>query len=196
VLERGELGQPSPPPASAVLALVGGLAIAAGSFLDWFGARSIGVAAVSVSGIESWAGVATFACGVVAAVLGALAVAARTPRRPPWGASVVVAGACALLVSLTSAAMARERLVDAAVGRIAAATGVDDALARAVVERALRLSEVSVAVEAGLFVVVGGGLLAVLAGAVPVLASRRPAGSAGIAARRGRGRDGGSSEAR
>jgi hypothetical protein len=86
--------------------------------------------------------------------------------------ALVFVGCLALAAAAFSAASARQRVADAAVARVASQAGVDEAQARAIVDQALRLSGLAISIEAGLFVVVGGGALTAAAGALPLLASR------------------------
>jgi hypothetical protein len=160
-----------------VLCLVGGLMSAGGSFLDWFGATSVGVAAVSVSGTEVWEGKLASACGAAAVI--AVALTLRGRLRSGAGSAVAIAmlGLAVVAVAVFAAATARRGLVDAAAGRVAASAGVDEGRARDVVERAFNLHDVSVSVEAGIFVVLGGGALVSAAGIIPWLSSRAPAPS-------------------
>jgi hypothetical protein len=155
-----------------VLCLVGGLMISGGSFLDWFGATSVGVSAVSVSGTEGWEGTLTVACGVAAVVTGLLALSGRL--RPSSGSAIATAalGLIVVCIAVFAAATARDGLVDAAAARVAASSGMDEARARDVVERAFDFSEVSVSVEAGVFVVLAGGALVCVAGVIPWLSLR------------------------
>lgn len=155
-----------------ILALVGGLMVAGGSFLDWFGARFAGVNALSVSGTAIAAGKLTVVLGVVAAVIGAAALAGALSDRRGALVALVFVGCLALAAAAFSAASARQRVADAAVARVASQAGVDEAQARAIVDQALRLSGLAISIEAGLFVVVGGGALTAAAGALPLLASR------------------------
>ena len=152
-----------------VLALFGGLMVALGSTLDWFGGTSAGASALSVSGIDGTEGRVAFVCGAVAVVLGIGAMTGRVQRRPGAMAVLIVAGVLALALAAYSAATADERLTGAAVARVTEHQGATEAQARAVVEGALRSHDVSVSVEAGLFLVLGGGALVAAAGAVPLL---------------------------
>lgn len=157
-----------------VLALFGGLMVALGSTLDWFGGASVGVSALSVSGIEGAEGKVALACGAAAVVLGIAAMIGRMRRRLSAATALVVVGLLAVAIAAYSAATARERLVDAAVARVAVRQGVAEAQARAVVEEAFRSAGVSVTVEAGLFLVLGGGALVAAGGALPVLTRLHP----------------------
>lgn len=162
------------PSMPGVLALFGGLMVALGSTLDWFGGTSAGASALSVSGIESTEGRVAFACGAAAVVLGIGAMTGRVQRRPGVMAALIVAGVLALALAAYSAATADERLAGAAVARVTERQGVTEAQARAVVEGAFRSHDVSVSVEAGLFLVLGGGALVAAAGALPLLSGLHP----------------------
>ena len=157
------------PSVPGVLALFGGLMVALGSTLDWFGGSAVGASALSVSGLESAEGKAAFVCGAVAVVLGIGAMTGRVPRRRGAMAALIVAGMVALALAAYSAATADDRLVDAAVARIRERRGVAEAQAQALVEAAFRSHDVSVSVEAGLFLVLAGGALVVAGGALPLL---------------------------
>jgi hypothetical protein len=157
------------PSVPGVLALFGGLMVALGSTLDWFGGTSVGASALSVSGLESAEGKAAFVCGAVAVVLGVGAMTGRVPRRRGAMAALIVAGVVAVALAAYSAATADDRLVGAAVARITERRGVAEAEAQALVEAAFRSHDVSVSVEAGLFLVLAGGALVVAGGALPLL---------------------------
>lgn len=157
-----------------VLALFGGLMVALGSTLDWFGGASVGASALSVSGIEVAEGKAAFVCGAAAVVLGIAAMTGRLRRRPGAMTALVIAGLLAIALAAYSAATADERLVDAAAARVEERQGVAEAQARAIVEGAFRFADVSVSVEAGLFLVLGGGALIAAGGALPLLSRLHP----------------------
>jgi hypothetical protein len=160
-----------------VLALFGGLMVALGSTLDWFGGTSVGASALSVSGIEGTEGKVAFVCGASAVVLGIGAMTGRVRRRPGAMTALVVAGLVALALAAYSAATAHERLVDAAAARVTERQGVAEARARAIVEGAFGSADVSASVEAGLFLVLGGGALIATGGALPLLVRLQPASS-------------------
>jgi hypothetical protein len=152
-----------------VFALFGGLMVALGSTLDWFGGTSVGASALSVSGVETTEGKAAFVCGAFAVVLGIGAMTGRVPRRRGAMTALIVAGVVALALAAYSAATADDRLVGAAVARITERRNVAEAQAEALVEAAFRSHDVSASVEAGLFLVLGGGALVAAGGALPLL---------------------------
>jgi hypothetical protein len=166
---NGGMRTEAAPSVSGILALFGGLMVALGSTLDWFGGTSVGASALSVSGLETAEGRAAFVCGAVAVVLGIGAMTGRVPRRRGAMAALIVAGVVALALAAYSAATADDRLVGAAVARITERRGVAEAQAEAIVEAAFGSHEVSVSVEAGLFLVLGGGALVAAGGALPLL---------------------------
>jgi hypothetical protein len=157
-----------------VLALFGGLMAALGSTLDWFGATTVGSSALSVSGIEGIEGKVVFACGSVGVVLGIGAMTGRVRRRPGAMTALVVAGLLTLALAAYSAATADERLVEAAAARVTERQGVAEERARAIVEGAFGSADISVSVEAGLFLVLGGGALIAAGGALPLLVRLQP----------------------
>jgi hypothetical protein len=171
---------PSAPAATApgLLLLVGGGSVVAGSFLDWFGASSAGIAALSVSGTETSAGTIALLCGLAVAAVG-LGLLVGAVRRTS-GVVVVAATASLVIVVLAgiAAATARDRVTDAAVSREAGRLDGDRARAAEVVHRAFAASQLSIAIEAGLFLVVGGGLVSG-AGAALAAASGRRLGRSG-----------------
>jgi hypothetical protein len=154
----------------ALLSLVGGIMLLGGSFADWFGAASLGVAALSASGIAGWEGKLTAACGGVAILLGTLLIARRI-RAVSRALTVLAAtGALAVIVAASAVATAREHLADAGASRLVRASGVDPDRASAIAAATLRRSGISVSIEAGAFLVLGGGALVVAAGAIPLAA--------------------------
>lgn len=159
----------------ALLSVVGGTMLVGGSFADWFGAVSLGVSAVSVSGTEAWEGRITAACGALAIVVGSLLVAGRFRAVSRALAVLAATGAISVAVSAYAVASARHHLEAAAAARLARVSGVDSARARADVERTLSRTGASVSVEAGAFAVVGGGALVAAAGVLPLATRRRAA---------------------
>jgi len=97
----------------------------------------------------------------------------RVPRRRDAMAVLVATGVLALALAAYSAATANDRLVDAAVARITERRGVAEEQAEAIVDAAFGSHEVSVSVEAGLFLVLAGGALVVAGGALPLLSGLR-----------------------
>jgi hypothetical protein len=161
----------------ALLSLVGGIMLLGGSFADWFGAASLGVAALSASGTAGWEGKLTAACGGLAILLGTLLIVGRIQGVSRALTVLAATGVIAVAVALFAVATAREHLADAGASRLVRASGVDPDRASAIVEATLRRGGISVSIEAGAFLVVGGGALVVAAGAIP-LATRRRAGTA------------------
>src|SRR5436190_6011781 len=112
-----ERGIPSAAAVPGLLLLVGGGSVVVGSFLDWFGASSAGIAALSVSGTETPAGTIAVACGLAVAAVG-IGLLVGAVRRTS-GLVVAAAAASALIVVLAgvSGATARDRVTDVAVSR-------------------------------------------------------------------------------
>jgi hypothetical protein len=145
---------------AGVLALVGGVAAAVGSFLPW-AEISAGPFTEQAKGIDGWEGKAAIVAGLVMVVAGARVVAgserAITRMRP----AAAIGGLVALGVGLYTALTAREQLLDAAQGQ----------LPRAEVERALDSGLLELSIAIGLIVVVVGGAQGIVAALLSIRVS-------------------------
>jgi hypothetical protein len=173
-----ERGVPSAAAVPGLLLLVGGGSVVVGSFLDWFGASSAGIAALSVSGTETLAGTIAVACGLAVAAVGVGLLLGAVRRTSGAVLAVVAASTVIVVLAGVAAATARDRVMDAAVSREAARIDGDRARAAEVVRRAFGASQLSITIEAGLFLVVGGALVSGAGAALAATSGRRLARSA------------------
>ena len=157
---------------AASLALAGGVAAAAGSFLPWV-EFSAGPISERATGISGWEGKATLLASIVVIVAAVRVFVGADGAPSRLRASALMAGLAACGVCLYTAVTARDQLLDAAEADVP----------RAVVQNALDAGLLQLTWTAGFFVVIGGGALAIAAALVPS-ADRSP-GQAGV----GRGLD-------
>lgn len=164
---------------AAVLAVVGGILAVAGSFLTWAEA-SVGPASFSARGIEGWEGKVTTIGGAVLLAGGISVFMGRADARGRLRGSAIVGGLTAAGVGLYTAVTARDQIVDAAVSEIVAQTpGTSAAQARSSLDLALEQGLLTLSLQIGIWLVIVGGVVGVLAG---ILAMRQREPAAQVAA--------------
>ncbi|HEX9122174.1 MAG TPA: hypothetical protein VF984_02275 [Actinomycetota bacterium] len=157
--------------AAAVLAIAGGALAVLGSILTWASA-SAGAFSVSAKGLDGWEGKVTLVGGGillftgVAAVVGSGVVNLRVPA--------VVGGLLAAGVGIYTALTAQDQVIDGAAKEIAKELGVPIAAARDAVQTTIDAGVLSVSLEIGLYLVIAGGFIGLLAAVMAEMASRRP----------------------
>ena len=145
---------------AGVLALVGGMAAAIGSFLPW-AEISAGPFSEQARGIDGWEGKAAIVAGLVMIVAGARVVAGSERAVARMRPGAAIGGLVAFGVGLYTALTAREQLLDAAQGQVP----------RAEVERALDSGLLELSIAIGLIVVIAGGAQGILAALLSIGAS-------------------------
>jgi hypothetical protein len=142
------------------------VAAGVGSFLAW-AEISAGPFTEQAKGIDGWEGKATLIAAIVMAS-GAVRVFLQRPRAVS-GLAIrgVLGGVIALGVALSTAATARNQLLDAA----------ETQLSRAQVERALDSGLLELSLAFGLFVVIAGGIQGILGGLLSIGARDEAAAS-------------------
>ena len=137
---------------AGVMALVGGLAAAVGSFLPW-AEVSAGPFTQQLKGIDGWEGKAAVVAGLVMIVAGARVVAGSNRAITRMRPGAAIGGVVAFGVGMYTALTAREQLLDAAQGQ----------LSRAEVERALDSGLLELSIAIGLIAVIAGGAQGIIA---------------------------------
>ncbi|MGZ8599144.1 MAG: hypothetical protein ACXWX6_02935 [Actinomycetota bacterium] len=175
----------SPALAAPALAVIGGILAVAGSLLAWAEA-AVGPASFSAKGIDGWEGKATLLGGVILLVAGIAAFVGVPDARDRLRGSAVVGGLLAAGVGIYTAVTARDQILDAAVTEIATQFGVPEPEARSTLELAMDRGEFTLSLKTGIWLVIVGGAIGVLAGIVAMLRrERKPAmpvsaGTAGL----------------
>jgi hypothetical protein len=168
-------GERSRSSVAAVAAVGGGALAALGSILTWASA-SAGAFSVSAKGLNGWEGKVTLIGGGIvlfagiAVLMGSDVVRLRAPA--------AVGGFLTTGVGIYTALTARDQVIDGAAKEIAKELGVPIAAARDAVQTTIDAGVISISLEIGLYLVIAGGLLGVLAAVMARMASRRPAGTA------------------
>jgi hypothetical protein len=166
--------------AAGSIAVVGGLLAVIGSFLTWANA-SAGRFAVSAKGIDGWEGKATIVGGIVLLV-GGITAFTKGSSDPLKGlgllGGIVVTG-----VGIYTAVTAKDRVIDGAASEIARRLGVTLEQARTAVSQAVDSGALKIALDTGLYIVIAGGLLGIVAGLLAMrskpAAPAMPAGAGG-----------------
>jgi hypothetical protein len=167
-------------PVGAVLAIVGGVLLAIGSFLPW--AALSGVIEGSASGTDGTDGKVTLIAGIVALGCGVLAM--RAGRRL-LAILAILAGLLGAGIGLYDALTAEDSIRDDFTNQLVEQTGLSPAEGKAAVDAAIDSGELSISISVGLYVVIGGGLLALVGGILLLggkgASSAAPAEPAGFA---------------
>ncbi|HEY7659264.1 MAG TPA: hypothetical protein VIC58_01540 [Actinomycetota bacterium] len=175
-------------PIGAVLAIVGGALLAIGSFLTW-AEVSGGGQTVAAKGTDGSDGYITLVLGIVA--IGCGIVLMRGARRA-LAIIVIVAGIIGAAVGLYDALTAKDRVLDDAAEELAPGFGVSTEEMREVLDAAIDSGQLGLSISIGLYVVIAGGVIAIVGGAlstrveagdgVPVGAEPAAAGFAAVGA--------------
>ena len=144
---------------AGILGLVGGTLLALGSFLAWAEVSS-GYASVTAKGVDGSHGYITLVAGVIAVVAGIMM--ARGARRA-LAVLVILAGIVGGGIGLYDALTATDSLFDAAVEDLET-SGATPQQARRVLDQAIDAGQLSVSISVGLYVVIGGGVVALVGG--------------------------------
>jgi FtsH-binding integral membrane protein len=157
-------------PIAGILGIVGGALMALGSFLAW-AEVSGGGTSVTAKGIDGSDGYITLGAGLVAVVVGI--VMARETRRV-LAVLVILAGIVGGGLGLYDALTAKDSVLDAAAEELAPAFGASVQAVRIALDQAIDAGQLSVSISIGLYIVIGGGVVA-LAGGILGLRSGEPA---------------------
>jgi hypothetical protein len=158
-------------PLGPVLAIAGGALLAIGSFLTW-AEVSGGGQSESVSGTEGSDGWITLIAGLL--VVGAGVAAFRATRRP-LTILIIAMGLVGGGVGLYDALTAKENVIAEVAEQSAAASGASVAEVRAVLDQLIDSGQIGISIGIGLYVVIAGGILAVVGGALQLSGTRSTA---------------------
>jgi len=168
-------------PIGAVLAIVGGALLAIGSFLSWASVSGAGTE-VSATGMDGSDGVVTLIAGVVALGCG---LAAMKAGRRVLAVLTILAGLAGAGLGLYDALTAKDSVLDAASEEVATQVGATTEEVRALLDAAIDSGDLSISIGFGLYIVIGGGVLALVGGAMQMsgkgASATAPAAPAGFA---------------
>lgn len=162
----------TPTPVAGILGLVGGALLALGSFLTW-AEVSGGGTTVTAKGVDGSDGYITLVAGLVAVVAGIMM--ARGSRRV-LAVLVILAGIVGGGIGLYDALTAKDSVLDAAAEELAPTLGASAQQVRTVLDQAIDAGQLSVSISIGLFIVIGGGVVALVGGILGLRDAGQPAG--------------------
>ena len=147
-------------PVGAILAMVGGVLLAVGSFLAW-AEVSGGGTSVTAKGVDGSDGYITLAAGAVALLVG---IAMTRQARRMLAVLVILAGIVGGGIGLYDALTAKDSVLDAAAEELAPTFGASAEEVRAALDQAIDAGQLSVSISIGLYVVIAGGVVALIGG--------------------------------
>jgi hypothetical protein len=162
----------TPTPVAGILGLVGGALLALGSFLTW-AEVSGGGTTVTAKGVDGSDGYITLVAGLVAVVAGIMM--ARGSTRVV-AVLVILAGIVGGGIGLYDALTAKDSVLDAAAEELAPTLGASAQQVRTVLDQAIDAGQLSVSISIGLFIVIGGGVVALAGGILGLRDAGQPAG--------------------
>jgi hypothetical protein len=158
-------------PVAGILGVIGGALLGLGSFLAW-AEVSGGGTSVTAKGVDGSDGYITLVAGLVAVVAGV--VMAKSTRRL-LAVLVILAGIVGGGIGLYDALTAKDSVLDAAAEELAPAFGVSAQQVRTVLDQAIDAGQLSVSISIGLYVAIGGGVVALVGGILGLRGSGEPA---------------------
>lgn len=150
----------APTSVAGILGIVGGALLALGSFLTWAEVTGGGTS-VTAKGVDGSDGYITLVAGLVAVVAGTMM--ARGARRV-LAVLVILAGIVGGGIGLYDALTAKDSVLDAAAEELAPAFGASAERVRAALDQAIDAGQLSVSISIGLYVVIAGGVVALVGG--------------------------------
>jgi hypothetical protein len=147
-------------PIAGILGIVGGALMALGSFLAW-AEVSGGGTSVTAKGVDGSDGYITLGAGLVAVVAG-IVMAMETRR--VLAVLVILAGIVGGGLGLYDALTAKDSVLDAAAEELAPAFGASAQAVRIALDQAIDAGQLSVSISIGLYIVIGGGIVALAGG--------------------------------
>jgi hypothetical protein len=161
----------------AISASIGGALLAVGSFLAW-AEVSGGGTSVTAKGVDGSDGYITLAAGAVALLVG-IAMMTRQARRM-LAVLVVLAGIVGGGIGLYDALTAKDSVLDAAAEELASSFGASAEQVRVALDQAIDAGQLNVSISIGLYVVIAGGVVALIGGIFGLRGSAaEPAATAG-----------------
>jgi hypothetical protein len=145
------------------LAVVGGILAIAGSVLNW-ATFSAGGFSVSAKGIDGLDGFLTIICGVLLLTAGVATFTGMIGGKSRLRVSALVGGLGAAGIGLYDALTAEHRLIEEAADALAHQLGIAVDAARTAVQQAINQGQIAVSVDVGLYVVIAGGIIGIVAG--------------------------------
>jgi hypothetical protein len=152
-----------PVPIAAMLAIIGGVLLALGSFFAWAEAGGGGTN-VTLRGFDRLDGYITLVTGVIALISGLVVIGGSHKRA--FAIVVLVAALIGAAGGLEYALTAKDRVPDDVAEELAGRFGGTTAEVRALLDQAVDAGEVSISMSFGPYVVVLGGALGVVGGAL------------------------------
>jgi len=147
-------------PIGPILAIVGGALLAIGSFLTWATVSGAGTE-VSAKGVDGSDGYYTLVAGLVALACGLVSMKAG---RRALAVVAIVAGLLGAGVGLYDALTAKDRVLDSAAEQAATQLGATPEEVRTFLDEAIDAGQLSISITIGLYVVIGGGVIAIVGG--------------------------------
>jgi hypothetical protein len=148
-------------PVAGILGLVGGALMALGSFLAWAEVAGGGTSVIA-KGVDGSDGYITLVAGLVAVVAGI--VIATGTGRVLAAVLVILAGIVGGGIGLYDALTAKDSVLDAAAEELAPSFEASAQEVRTVLDQAIDAGQLSVSIGIGLYVVIGGGVVALAGG--------------------------------
>ncbi|HJS27732.1 MAG TPA: hypothetical protein VJ913_11475 [Actinomycetota bacterium] len=156
----GDTGGTATTPVGAILAIAGGALLGIGSFLAW-AEVSGGGTSVSAKGIDGTDGYITLGAGVVALLVGVVLL--RQAKRA-LAILAIVAGLVGGGVAVYDALTAKDSVLDSAAEELAPTVGASPEQVRVLLDEAIDAGQLSIGLSIGIYVVIAGGVLALLGG--------------------------------
>ncbi len=153
------------------LMIVGGSLAGLGSFLAWAKLEA-GPDSATAKGVDGSDGYVTLVAGLVIVVCGLVSVA--RPRRS-LAILAIVGGIGAAGIGLYDAVTAEDSAIDALASELAGGFGVSESQATALLREAVDQGLVSITLRYGIYLVIGGGALGIVGGAVQMARRDVPA---------------------
>jgi hypothetical protein len=155
-------------PVGAILAIAGGGLLGVGSFLAW-AEVSGGGTSVTAKGIDGSDGYITLGAGIVAVLVGMLLL--RQAKRA-LAVLAIVAGLVGTGVAVYDALTAKDSVLDSAAEELAPTVGASPEQVRVLLDDAIDAGQISISLSVGIYVVIAGGLLALVGGILSMRGSQ------------------------
>ena len=158
-------------PVAGILGVVGGALLVLGSLLTWAEVTGGGTS-VTAKGVDGSDGYITLVAGLVAVVAGIM-MARGTGR--VLAVLVILAGIVGGGIGLYDALTAKDSVIDEEAEELAPTFGASAQQVRTVLDQAIYAGQLSVSISIGLYVVIGGGVVALAGGILGLRGSSEPA---------------------